>query len=49
MDGLNMEQTQIDYLLALISDLERCLAMPPDEDTQLLRDLLESAKDDLKH
>ena len=39
---------QIDYLLNLIKDLERCLAMPPDEDTQLLRDLLQAAKDDLK-
>lgn len=38
---------QIDYLLALIGDLEKCLAMPPDEDTQLLRDLLAAAKDDL--
>ena len=42
-----MEKTQIDYLLALVADLEICLAMPEDQDTALLRDLLESARDDL--
>jgi hypothetical protein len=48
MDGLNMETIQREYLRALIADIEVILRLhPDDEDSQLLRDLLVSAKDDL--
>jgi hypothetical protein len=48
MDGLNMETLQREYLRALIDDIEIILKLHPnDEDSQLLRDLLTAAKDDL--
>jgi hypothetical protein len=48
MDGLNMETIQREYLRALIADIEVILRLhPDDEDSQLLRDLLVSARDDL--
>ena len=48
MDGLKMETIQKEYLRALVADIEVILKLhPDDEDSQLLRDLLESARDDL--
>lgn len=48
MDGLNMETIQREYLRALVADIEVILKLhPDDEDSQLLRDLLASAQDDL--
>lgn len=43
-----METIQREYLRALIADIEIILRLHPnDEDSQLLRDLLASARDDL--
>lgn len=43
-----METLQREYLRALVNDIEVILRLnPDDEDSQLLRDLLESARDDL--
>ena len=43
-----METIQKEYLRALVADIEVILKLhPDDEDSQLLRDLLESARDDL--
>lgn len=43
-----METIQREYLRALIADIEVILRLhPDDEDSQLLRDLLVSARDDL--
>jgi len=48
MDGLNMETLQREYLRALVADIEVILKLHPnDEDSQLLRNLLTAAKDDL--
>lgn len=43
-----METLQREYLRALVNDIEVILRLhPKDEDSQLLRDLLTAAKDDL--
>ena len=44
-----METLQREYLRALVTDIEVILKLyPSDEDSQLLRDLLIAAKDDLR-
>lgn len=43
-----METLQREYLRALVADIKVILKLHPnDEDSQLLRNLLESAQDDL--
>ena len=43
-----METLQKEYLRALVNDIEVILRLHPDDvDSQLLRDLLAAAKDDL--